>query len=60
VQWLHHLKGISMLDTGYTMRDHLTHALWRGEFLDIIEDPLSDHADREPEIISNTHPMVTS
>jgi hypothetical protein len=60
VQWHHRLKGISMLDTGYTKRDHLIHALWRGDFLDINEDTLSDHAVPEPEIVPNTHPMVTS
>jgi aromatic ring-cleaving dioxygenase len=48
------------LDTGPAKRDHLTYALWRGEFLDINEDPLSDHADPEADIVPNTHPMVTS
>jgi aromatic ring-cleaving dioxygenase len=47
-----------MLDTGYTKRDHLTHALWLGEILGINEGPLLDHEEREPEFVPNTRPMV--
>jgi len=43
-----------MLDTSYTKRDHLTHALLRGEFPDINEDPLSDHSVPEPLKLSLT------
>ena len=63
VPWLMvNRRGLAILihpNTGYPKRDHLTHALWLGEILDINEGPLPEHEDPEPEIVPNTHPTVT-
>ncbi len=64
VPWLMlNRRGLAVLihpNTGHSLRDHLTHALWLGEILDINAAPLSeDRTDPEPELIPNTHPTVT-
>ncbi len=63
VPWLMvNRRGLTVLihpNTGHPRRDHLTHAMWLGERLDIDATPLPGHeTEPEPEIVPNTHPMV--
>lgn len=64
VPWLMlNRRGLAVLihpNTGRSRPDHLTHAMWLGEILDINAAPLSEHdTEPEPEIIPNTQPTVT-
>lgn len=45
-------------NAGRPRPDHLDHAMWLGEILDIHTGPLSDHEGPEPEIVPNTNPTV--
>jgi len=61
VPWLMiNRRGLAVLvhpNTGRSKADHLTHALWLGEILDINAAPLSEvDAEPEPEIVPNTRP----
>jgi aromatic ring-cleaving dioxygenase len=63
VPWLMvNRRGLAVLvhpNTGRPKADHLTHATWLGEILDIDAAPLPDrHEEREAEIVPNTHPTV--
>jgi len=54
-------RGLTVLihpNTGRPRPDHLNHAMWLGEMLDIHTGPLSDREDPEPEIVPNTNPTV--
>jgi len=54
-------RGLAVLihpNTGRPRSDHLTHAMWLGEILEIDAGTLSDHQAREPEIVPNTHPTI--
>ena len=63
VPWLMiNRRGLAVLihpNTGHPKRDHLSHAMWLGELLDIDASSLPE-AEREPEpaIVSNTRPTV--
>jgi aromatic ring-cleaving dioxygenase len=63
VPWLMvNRRGLAVLvhpNTGQPKSDHLTHAVWMGEILDINAAPLPDRQE-EPgaEIVPNTHPTV--
>lgn len=64
VPWLMlNRRGLAVLihpETGHSRRDHLIHAMWLGEILDINAAPLSeDRAEPGPAIVPNTHPTVT-
>lgn len=64
VPWLMvNRRGLAVLvhpNTGHPRPDHLTHAMWLGEILDINAAPLPDReAEPEPEIVPNTQPTVT-
>lgn len=53
--------GLAVLvhpNTGHPKADHLTHALWLGEILDIDPTPLSDDEGPELELDPNTQPTV--
>ena len=53
------LAGLVHPNTGQPKSDHLTHAIWLGEILDIDATPLPDrHEEPEAEIVPNTHPTV--
>jgi aromatic ring-cleaving dioxygenase len=62
VPWLMvNRRGLAVLvhpNTGQPKADHLTHAIWMGEILDIDAAPLPDHQEPEAEIVPNTHPTV--
>ena len=63
VPWLMlNRRGLAVLihpNTGHPKRDHLVHAMWLGEILDINSEPLPELAtEPESEIIPNTHPTV--
>ena len=62
VPWLMiNRRGLAVLihpNTGRPRSDHLSHAIWLGEILDINAAPLSDQDEAEPEIDLNTHPTV--
>lgn len=62
VPWLMvNRRGLTVLvhpNTGEPKRDHLVHALWLGEILDIDAGPLPDHEGPEPEIVPNTQPTA--
>lgn len=62
VPWLMiNRRGLAVLihpNTGEPKRDHLTHALWLGEVLEINAAPLPDREDPEPAIIPNTQPTT--
>jgi aromatic ring-cleaving dioxygenase len=62
VPWLTvNRRGLAVLvhpNTGRPKDDHLVHAMWLGEILDVNSEPLPDHAEAEPEIVPNTHPTV--
>ena len=63
VPWLMlNRRGLAVLvhpNTGHSKADHLVHAIWLGEILDIDATPLSDDDDvPEPEIVPNTQPTV--
>ncbi len=62
VPWLMiNRRGLAALihpNTGQPKPDHLTHAMWLGEILDINSTPLTDHEEPELEIIPNTNPTV--
>ena len=62
VPWLMiNRRGLAVLvhpDTGQPKADHLTHALWLGEILDIDATSLPDHGEAEPEIVPNTNPTA--
>jgi aromatic ring-cleaving dioxygenase len=62
VPWLMlNRRGLTVLihpNTGQPKRDHLTHAMWLGEILDIDASTLGDHHEREPEIAPNTDPTI--
>jgi DOPA 4,5-dioxygenase len=54
-------QGLAVLihpNTGQPKADHLTHAIWLGEILDINASSLPDHHEPEPEIAPNTNPTV--
>jgi DOPA 4,5-dioxygenase len=64
VPWLMlNRRGLAVLihpETGQPRRDHLAHAMWLGEILDIDASPLAESAaGPEPAIIPNTQPAVT-
>jgi aromatic ring-cleaving dioxygenase len=53
--------GLAILihpNTGNPRADHLIHAMWLGEKLDIDPEPLPEREDPVPEIVPNTHPTV--
>jgi DOPA 4,5-dioxygenase len=62
VPWLMlNRRGLAVLihpNTGQPKADHLLHAIWLGEILDIDARPLSDRDDPEPEIVPNTQPTA--
>lgn len=63
VPWLMlNRRGLAVLvhpNTGRSRPDHLTHAMWLGEILDINAAPLSEHdTEPEPAIVPNTQPTV--
>jgi aromatic ring-cleaving dioxygenase len=45
-------------NTGEPKLDHLKHALWLGQVLEIDSAPLPDHGEPEAEIVPNTHPTL--
>ena len=62
VPWLMiNRRGLAVLihpNTGRPRSDHLAHALWLGEILDINAAPLPEQDEAELEIELNTHPTV--
>jgi DOPA 4,5-dioxygenase len=62
VPWLTiNRRGLTVLihpNTGHPKPDHLFHALWLGEILDINAAPLPEHGEPEPKIVPNTQPTV--
>src|SRR6185312_15283551 len=60
VPWLMvNRRGLAILvhpNTSRPKADHLEHALWLGEILEIDATPLPDSAEGEPEITPNTAP----
>ena len=63
VPWLMiNRRGLSILvhpNTDRPKRDHLTHAMWLGERLNINDEPLpEEHTEHEDEIVPNTHPTM--
>ena len=63
VPWLMiNRRGLSILvhpNTGRPRLDHLEHAIWLGEKLDVDLGPLPDHAtEAEAEIVPNTTPVT--
>lgn len=56
-------RGLAVLihpETGQPRADHLLHAMWLGEVLDINAGPLPERsAEAEPALIPNTQPTVT-
>ena len=63
VPWLMiNRRGLSILvhpNTGRPRRDHLEHAIWLGEKLDVDLGPLPDHtAETEADIVPNTNPTM--
>lgn len=63
VPWLMiNRRGLAILvhpNTGRPKHDHLTHALWLGERLNINGEPLPEvEIDDEAEIVPNTHPTT--
>jgi len=55
-------RGLAVLihpNTGYPKADHLIHAMWPGEILEINATSLPEReTEPEPEIVPNTHPTV--
>jgi aromatic ring-cleaving dioxygenase len=62
VPWLMiNRRGLAVLihpNTGRPKPDHLTHAMWLGEILDINAASLPDHEEPEPAIVPNTQPTA--
>jgi aromatic ring-cleaving dioxygenase len=62
VPWLMlNRRGLAVLihpNTGRPKSDHVTHAVWLGEILDIHATTLPDHQEREPGIVPNTQPTI--
>jgi aromatic ring-cleaving dioxygenase len=62
VPWLMiNRRGLAVLihpNTGRPRSDHLEHAIWLGEILNIDSAPLPDRDEAEPEIEINTHPTL--
>ena len=62
VPWLMiNRRGLTVLvhpNTGRPRDDHLTHALWLGEVLDIDPAPLPEQGEADPDIVPNTQPMM--
>jgi DOPA 4,5-dioxygenase len=62
VPWLMlNRRGLAVLvhpNTGRPRSDHLTHALWLGEILEIDATPLPEQEADVPEIVPNTHPTA--
>jgi DOPA 4,5-dioxygenase len=62
VPWLMlNRRGLAVLihpNTGRPKSDHVTHAMWLGEILDIHATTLPDHQEREPGIVPNTQPTI--
>jgi aromatic ring-cleaving dioxygenase len=62
VPWLMiNRRGLAVLvhpDTGHPRSDHVAHAIWLGEILDINAEPLPEQAEPASEIAPNTHPSV--
>jgi len=64
VPWLMlNRRGLAVLihpDTGRPKRDHLAHALWLGEILEVDAAPLPEQAvEAGPDLLPNTQPTVT-
>lgn len=45
-------------DTGHPRSDHLDHAIWLGEILEINAEPLREQAEAEAAIVPNTTPTL--
>lgn len=63
VPWLMlNRRGLAVLihpETGQPRADHLVHAMWLGEILDINADPLPERStEAEPELLPNTQPTM--
>ncbi|MDH2399899.1 DOPA 4,5-dioxygenase family protein [Bradyrhizobium sp. SSUT18] len=62
VPWLMiNRRGLALLihpDTGQPRSDHLTHAMWLGEILELNAEPLSERAEPMSEITPNTQPTI--
>lgn len=62
VPWLMvNRRGLTVLihpNTGEPKSNHLQHALWLGEALEIDSASLSDHEELEADIVPNTRPTV--
>jgi DOPA 4,5-dioxygenase len=63
VPWLMiNRRGLAVLihpNTGRPKADHLRHAVWLGEILEIDAGPLPDNAaEAEPDVVPNTDPTV--
>ncbi len=63
VPWLMiNRQGLAVLvhpNTGRPRNDHLIHAIWLGEILDVDATALPDYeTEPEPEIVPNTHPTM--
>lgn len=64
VPWLmlnrHGLAVLVHPNTGHPRPDHLAHAMWLGEILEIDARPLPEHgSEPESEIVPNTRPATT-
>lgn len=64
VPWLMlNRRGLAVLihpETSQPRADHLVHAMWLGEILDINAAPLPEHETKsEPALVPNTQPMVS-
>ena len=54
-------RGLAMLihpDTGHPRSDHVTHAIWLGEILELNTEPLAERAEPASEIVPNTQPTI--
>ena len=54
-------RGLAVLihpDTGHPRSDHLNHAMWLGEILELNAEPLSDQAEPVSAITPNTQPTI--
>jgi aromatic ring-cleaving dioxygenase len=62
VPWLMiNRRGLAVLvhpDTGRPKADHLVHAIWMGEILDINATSLPERDEHDPEVVPNTNPTV--
>lgn len=62
VPWLMiNRRGLAMLihpDTGHPRSDHVTHAMWLGEILELNTEPLAERAEPASEIVPNTQPTI--